>query len=225
VRTPSQTDDALNPPPTQPPHHPYHHGDLRNALVQAAAELASEGGPSAIVLREAARRVGVSPTAAYRYFDALPELVGAVAQVAMTSMGHAMEAQIALCSPTGDPREDARNYMLAVGRGYVQFALAEPGLFSTAFSCPEGSENIDDGGLPQTDCSPAGLLRQALAGLLAAGLLNPADHEAAGTTAWATVHGLSMLLLGPMADLPPNDRQLVTDACLKLVVRGMITQV
>lgn len=48
----------------------YHHGDLRNALIEAAVELATEGGPERVVLREAARSVGVSPTAAYRHFGA-----------------------------------------------------------------------------------------------------------------------------------------------------------
>jgi AcrR family transcriptional regulator len=56
-------------------HPPYHHGNLRHALVQASTELARDGGPSAIVLREAARRVGVSANAAYRHFSALPDLV------------------------------------------------------------------------------------------------------------------------------------------------------
>ncbi|MFT4193592.1 MAG: TetR family transcriptional regulator, partial [Ottowia sp.] len=39
----------------------YHHGDLRAALVEAALALAREGGPQAVVLREATRRAGVAP--------------------------------------------------------------------------------------------------------------------------------------------------------------------
>jgi AcrR family transcriptional regulator len=38
---------------------PYHHGNLAEALVDAALEMAAEGGPDAVVLREVARRVGV----------------------------------------------------------------------------------------------------------------------------------------------------------------------
>ena len=45
----------------------YHHGDLANALTLAATDLAREGGPEAVVLRQAARQVGVSATAAYRH--------------------------------------------------------------------------------------------------------------------------------------------------------------
>jgi hypothetical protein len=72
--------------------------------------------------------------------------------------------------------------------------------------------------------SPAELLQQALAGLLAVGLLDPADVEAAATAGWAVVHGLSTLLLGPMSGVPVEERQDLIDACLNIVGRGMTTQ-
>ena len=51
----------------------YRHGDLRRALLEAGTELARGGGPEAVVLREATRRAGVAPSAAYRHFaDRLP---------------------------------------------------------------------------------------------------------------------------------------------------------
>src|SRR3954469_10640740 len=113
---------------------PYHHGNLRQALVQAGTKLAREGGPSAIVLREAARRVGVSANAAYRHFSALPDLVEAVAFDALSALARSMEAELAKCRPSGDSGADAVARLDAVGRGYVHFALGEPGLFATAFA-------------------------------------------------------------------------------------------
>ncbi len=40
----------------------YHHGNLREALVEAGLELTRSGGPTALVLRDVTRRVGVRPT-------------------------------------------------------------------------------------------------------------------------------------------------------------------
>ena len=60
----------------------YHHGDLANALTAAATELARDGGPEAVVLREAARKVGVSATAAYRHFAGHGDLIHAVKELA-----------------------------------------------------------------------------------------------------------------------------------------------
>src|SRR3954447_8718061 len=99
----------------------YHHGDLRTALVRAATELARTGGPDAIVLRETARRVGVSQTAAYRHFSALPDLVLAVAHVAQNGIAVAMQAELARVTTPPGTREGAIERMRAVGRGYVRF--------------------------------------------------------------------------------------------------------
>lgn len=47
---------------------PYHHGNLREALLEASLEITREGGADALSLRDATRRAGVSPNAAYRHF-------------------------------------------------------------------------------------------------------------------------------------------------------------
>lgn len=198
----------------------YHHGDLRNALVEAGVDLAREGGPDAIVLREAARRVGVSPNAAYRHFDDLPDLIRSVAARAMTEMARSMQRQIRRCRPTGDPAVDAADYMGAVGRGYVTFALSEPGLFRTAFDDrghfdPEGTQQ-EGGPWPQE------LLTAGLQGLVTAGLLPAGEVESARMLAWSTVHGLSLLLLGPCSGLSRREREATIEATLDQVGRGLL---
>jgi AcrR family transcriptional regulator len=222
-------------PPDQGKAAPYHHGNLRHALVQAGTELAREGGPSAIVLREAARRVGVSANAAYRHFSSLPDLVEAVAFDALAALARSMEAELATWRPTGDAKADAITRLDAVGRGYVHFALAEPGLFATAFSSHKGEAGEPDRhagpgddqprrGVGESGMSPYEILGQALDGMLDAGVLDPDDREIAATNAWAAVHGLSGLLLGPLAGQPAAEREALIDACLNLVGRGLITR-
>jgi AcrR family transcriptional regulator len=46
----------------------YRHGDLRRSLLEAGIAMARQGGPDAVVLREATRQAGVVPNAAYRHF-------------------------------------------------------------------------------------------------------------------------------------------------------------
>jgi AcrR family transcriptional regulator len=219
---------------------PYHHGDLYRALVQAGTELAREGGPSAIVLREAARRVGVSPNAAYRHFSALPDLVQAVAFDALSALARSMEAELAKCRPSGEAGPDAIGRLGAVGRGYVHFALREPGLFATAFAPPKwtsyaGEAPVHPGdhaahprdvppGVGDSGLMAHELLGQALDGMLDAGVIDPADRAIAATNAWGAVHGLSMLLLGPMSGQAPSAREALIDAYLDLICRGLITR-
>ena len=58
---------------------PYHHGDLRNALIDAAAAIVEVRGLEELSLRGAARRAGVSQTAPYRHFADKEALIAAVA--------------------------------------------------------------------------------------------------------------------------------------------------
>ena len=208
---------------TEPPtavRAPYHHGDLRSALVAAATELAREGGPHAIVLRETARRVGVSQTAAYRHFSALPDLVAAVAAVALRGLAAAMHDQLArVTEPAGSPRS-AIARLRAVGHGYVRFALDEPGLYATAFAGGHGKE---DEAPPGGETGPYELLQEALGDLVAVGLLDAANREQAAVVAWASVHGLSSLLMGPLSGVPADQLDDFIDSCLRIVAFGLVT--
>jgi AcrR family transcriptional regulator len=182
-------------------------------------QLAREGGPGAIVLREVARRIGVSPNAAYRHFADLPELSDAVADAALAALADSMRRELSALDDTADPLLT----LLAVGRGYVHFALAEPGLFAAAFS--RAKDHIDpDLETPDGQRTASGMLHDALDGLAAAGLLAPQDREPAVTMAWAAVHGLSTLLLGPLGAVPPADREPLIDATLALVCRGLTSR-
>lgn len=196
----------------------YHHGDLRNALVDASTALAATGGPEAIVLREAARRSGVSPTAAYRHFTDRDELLGAVAQRALRTLAASMQRELAAVSPDDGPQHVALARLSAVGRGYVRFALAEPGLFRTAFDVvgvppPE----TDDGG----GTSAFGLLVECIDDLVEVGALPAERRDGAEYPAWSAVHGLATLLLGPLQSLPAVERDRALERTLRVVVTGL----
>ena len=81
----------------------YRHGDLRRALLEAGIELARDGGPDAVVLREATRRVGVVPNAAYRHFESRQELLLAVREAALAAAAQAMEKELAASPATSPP--------------------------------------------------------------------------------------------------------------------------
>jgi AcrR family transcriptional regulator len=163
----------------------YHHGDLANALVQAAVELAREGGPEAIVLREAARRVGVSATSAYRHFADHDDLITAVKSHAQRALADAMTAEPVPVQD--DAKKQALERLHALGRGYLRFAQAEPGLYRAAFNKDAPSAGTSDS---------FALLADALDGLVASGAVPAARRAGAEIPVWAAVHGLAQLLIG-----------------------------
>src|SRR6202163_1884956 len=110
---------ATNGPPARGT---YRHGDLRRALLNAGIALARDGGPDAVVLREATRRAGVVPNAADRHFPSRHALPQAVRPAAFAALAAAAEAELAGVPDTGDPASHARALLRALGTAYLRFA-------------------------------------------------------------------------------------------------------
>lgn len=197
----------------------YHHGDLRNALVRAAAELAATGGPDAVTIRGAAREVGVTPTAAYRHFENQADLLEAARALAMDGMVAAMAEFLAQVPTDGDPVVRALARLRSTGLGYIRFAVEEPGVFRTCFTGRLGDE--EEG---MNDPAPYVLLGEMLDELVAVGYLAPEDRPDAEAGPWAAVHGLAMLLIdGPLSGLGAAERETAIERTLELVTRGLAT--
>ena len=201
----------------------YRHGDLRRALIDVGIELARAGGPDAVVLREATRRAGVVPNAAYRHFADRQALLQAVCSAAQSALAVAIEGELAGVSAGLDRAAVARERLRAVGTGYLRFARAEPGLFRTAFSVPTDLRNAanparaGDSGL-----TPFQLLGMVLDDLVEAGVLPVERRPGAEFLAWSAVHGLAMLLIeGPLRSLDDAVAQGVASRLLDMVDQGL----
>ena len=147
---------------------PYHHGDLRSALLAAAAAEIAEVGPAAMSLRKVAARAGVSHTAAAHHFSDKRGLLTALA-----AEGHrALAAALADARPHG---------MLALGTAYLRFAHEHRPWFDVMFR-PE-LLRADDPELVEASQSSFGELKQA------------ARSGQADLThgAWGLVHGIAVL--------------------------------
>jgi AcrR family transcriptional regulator len=201
----------------------YRHGDLRQALLVAGIDMARAGGPNAVVLREATRRAGVAPNAAYRHFRDRAALLGAVCDAAQAALAAAIEAEQAALPPTDDPRVTARARFRAVGSGYLRFARAEPGLFRTAFWVPD---NLEERNSP-TRTGPSGrtpfqLLTAALDELTEAGVLPAGRRPGAEFLAWSAVHGLATLLIdGPLRAIDDRPAAEIGRRLVELVDHGL----
>src|SRR6476619_8112217 len=101
---------------------PYHHGDLRSAVLAAAEKILETEGVDALTLRAVARAVGVSHTAPKNHFGDLQGLLSELAAVGYRRYGDALVS--AMEAAGADPRMRMR----AMGRAYVAFARAHPGL-------------------------------------------------------------------------------------------------
>lgn len=196
----------------------YHHGNLRQALLDQAVELARTSGPDAVVLRDVQRAAGVSNSAAYRHYADRQALLGAVQVYAMTLLGEAMQNSLAAVPTRGPRQRRALARFRATGQAYVDFALAEPGLFRTAFA-PGGIHHVDNDVAPEQH--PFMILSGCIDDLVDAGVLSPDRRDGLDEAAWAAVHGLAVLFLdGPLAAADQSRKQLITDRLLDVFDEG-----
>jgi AcrR family transcriptional regulator len=209
-----------NPPPARKT---FRHGDLRRALLDAGTELARHGGPDAVVLREATRRAGVAPNAAYRHFASHSDLLQAVRSAALSSLAMAIETEIAGVRRSKRPADTARATLRAVGTAYLKFALTETGLFRTAFSAPvpvEGDTDAAKAG--PSGLNPFQLLSSALDMMVEAGVLPPERRPGAEYLAWSAVHGMAYLVIeGPLQRAPAEEIQALAERLLQMVEKGL----
>jgi AcrR family transcriptional regulator len=177
----------------------FRHGDLRNALVAVGLEMARAGGPDAVVLREATRRAGVSPNAAYRHFENQAALLDAVRSACISRLAAAIEEEMGKNRSGRDPQAFARKSLRAVGMAYLGFAMREPGMFRTAFSVPPQVHADIPANTASMGLNPFELLSLALDRMQESGLLSKKDRRNAEYLAWSSVHGLALLVLeGPL---------------------------
>jgi AcrR family transcriptional regulator len=199
----------------------YHHGDLRNALVASAVRLIEASGTSSFSLREAARDVGVSANAAYRHFDDKSALMTAVAAFGFRQLATQMVTAMASAATGGakEPASIAR--FKAVGRAYVEFAVAHPELFRVMFgACGAECRQAEPGDDATAD--PWSLLGQSLDALVADGLLASELRPGAELKVWSVVHGFASLALDGLGAMPTAaDRACALEALLDFAVVGL----
>jgi len=201
--------------------HPYHHGDLRNALVEASLEILEREGIAGLGLRAAARAAGVSQTAPYHHFGGKEGLLAAVAAHGFRLMLGVQSEIEAESVALGRSPEDA---VRELGVGYVTMARRNPELFKLMFgpTIPNRDEFPE---LVEAYEGSYGFIEEATRRLLIErrGAAEPDEVSLEVASAWATVHGLAILLidgrLRPGEGAMPEEEELVRSVLRRFAVR------
>ncbi|MFJ3586393.1 TetR/AcrR family transcriptional regulator [Streptomyces sp. NPDC090127] len=165
----------------------YHHGDLRQAVLTAAVDVIATDGPSALSLRDLARRAGVSHAAPAHHFKDRAGLLTAVAAEGFDLLAEAL-----------GEAEDLKD----AGVRYVRFATEHPAHFQVMFQ-PD-LHRPDDPELLAAKERAGDRLRAGVTSVPAGG--RGPDPRLAGVAAWSLAHGFATLLLGHNLAGPVGDR-------------------
>ena len=161
--------------------------DVRRRLIEAAARVLGEEGPSALSTRKLASEVGTSTMAVYTHFGSLPGLVGAVVDEGFARLAAHMAAV-----PHSD---DALIDLAQLATAYRANAIDNPHLYAVMFGSASlgGYRRSGDElerGVETFQVLVAGTQRAIDAGALAAD-----DAATVAYQLWCALHGYVMLEL------------------------------
>ncbi len=120
---------------------PYHHGDLRNALIVAAAELIEETGADHFAMVDAARRAGVSTAAPYRHFRDREDLLFSVGELGF----YALDAELERIRDQN--KRGSIDTLIAMGQSYIRCVTSMPAFFTLMWGeqgMVRGEENVQE---------------------------------------------------------------------------------
>lgn len=193
----------------------YHHGDLRAALVEAAAGLLESAGPGALSLRSVAREAGVSHAAPYRHFRDRHELLEAVAAAGFRALEAGLD-EIESRFP-----DDPRRQIVEACRSYVRENLAHPHRSALMFG------GLLDAGRRSQELQQA--LDESFAKLIATikrgegTLYRSMPTRQLVLTLWSATHGYTMLAISGQAEAfdPGSDADRRIEEIVEHVLQGL----
>lgn len=192
---------------------PYHHGDLREGLVEAGTALIEAAGLDAFTLRECARRAGVSHAAPKNHFATAEDLLAEIAARGFDRFVTALDQ-----AADSEPVQSADRRLIAMGRAYIGFARANPGVYGLMFrrtrEVPK-SEHLR----AASAAAWAQLLRQVTQ------VIGPSRSDAATRSfhVWGLVHGIASLIIDRRLPQPVDVEDVIAQslATLPAAIRGV----
>ncbi len=203
--------------PRKAPARSYHHGDLKVALLDGVEQVVRARGVGQVSLRAVARHVGVTHAASAHHFANKAGLLTAFATQGYVHLAQAVVAAIGEAGAADGPA-----VLEAVGRGYVRFALANPGRFEVMFRLD--LLNADDPEFVAASEGAYALLVSTVAQCQDEGFLGDHDPEAVAVSAWSMVHGLAALWIsGRLAErIQETDPHRLAERVSKLYVDAVM---
>ncbi len=166
----------------------YHHGELRTALLNAAALMIREEGEAALSMRRLAERVGVSRTAAYHHFRHKQDLLCSVAEEGFRRFDVLAQSLQGI--------NDIEQYLQRHIRGYVRFALENAEYYDLMFSGRIWrSEGLTDSLQASSHACFQGYVERMAAVCENYRLPPGVTPLRFAQIVWSTLHGLSRLVI------------------------------
>src|SRR5271155_295807 len=188
--------------------------ELRQEILDAARDLFVRVGFENVSMRKIAEKIEYSPTTIYLYFQDKADLLDCICE---ETLGRLVRNQTVLDQTVSDPLERLKRGF----RSYIEFGLKYPNHYKVAFMMTRPPDEIERRGRSHEMGQKAfNHLRNTLSLCAEAHLIEVPDLEATAQVLWATIHGLTSLLIAhPKFDWV--DRDHLIDTLVHNAIHGL----
>lgn len=192
----------------------------QQAILDAARQLVHEKGIDGLSMRAIAERIDYSPAGLYEYYGSKEEIIAAVCRQGFQRFAHYLQSV--------DKTLRAEEYMVEMGLAYIDFALQNSDFFLLMFTtAPLQVQEFQNVNSPKplehlAEDDAFTLLVRGVERCVQEGLFHPQPGYGVlemARTAWGLVHGVAMLQLSLMQNIP-FEREAIRTA-LRALFRGM----
>ncbi|WP_375483415.1 TetR/AcrR family transcriptional regulator [uncultured Jatrophihabitans sp.] len=171
------------------------HDDLDRRLIDEAARMFAEVGPSGLSLRKLATNVGTSTMSVYTRFGGKPGLLAAMHREGFRRLGQQL-------THAGE-NEGGDNLLLEIGLAYRQAALDSPHLYGLMFGPLPKDIAFDPADDPAAAATYAPLVQGVRVAVDNRDLVG--DPERIALHLWVVAHGMVSLELSGQLPVPPDE--------------------
>lgn len=189
---------------------------LRCLILDATADLLAQEGYEQVSIRKVAARIGYSATTIYLYFKNKADLIQDV-----VDDGYA-RFMLRLTTVTSGGLLSPLPQLIEGMRTYIGFALENPNWYRATFCSRLGRSNNDAQFLTEAATGEKGfaVLAMTLEQAMASAEIPRRSLYPAVQTIWATLHGVTMLLINS-PEAGKEDQKQVIDGYIELIVNGL----
>ena len=173
----------------------YHHGNLKEEFLKIALEFISKNEIEKLTLKVLSDETGTSRSAIYKHFKSKDALIEKIIEHGFILFDEATSPLLK------DKNKSLIDRFYSAGKAYVTFAKKNPNLYRLLFGKKYASIREEIISIKDEDCSGFGSLKVAVLEGQEQGILKKGDAYEMTIIIWASLHGLSSLIIDGFMDV------------------------
>jgi len=194
----------------------YHHGNLKEEFINISMEFIENNDVDKLTLKILSDATGTSRSAIYKHFKNKDALIETIIQKGFDKF------DLETTPYLKDDTKTLIDKFYLTGKLYLKFAKHNPNLYRLLFGKRYAHIREDTLSIKDEDCSGFASLQKTVEDGQKQGLLKQNDSYKQSIVIWATLHGLSSLIIDGFMDVDEVYDE-VYNTLFETLLSGMIT--